>query len=701
MDGVEAKALAGRASGATFPRYPEAGPGGRRLTRRLAVAAAGGGDTDGQGVSRPRTGDAEVASEAFDAMPTPMAAVQGPRHTIAAANAACRAFARREDLVGLPAWQLFPALLRQRVADLFDLVYAAGEPFTARDWPAGEGRSIDFTLTPWHNRDGGIRGVLVTQAEAEQSPEQRAGEPSADEQSPLRAAQSRTWREAVVVQEAVLPSALPVLPQARVAARYLPAAADDVAGGDWFDAFMLPDRRLALAAGEVADRGTAASAAMGRLRGWLRHALTAGPDLTAALGQVDRFAAGDDALTAATLCVAVLSTADGELQYVTCGHPPPLLAAADGTARFLPGTGGRPLAVGNDALASGSPLSPALGSAVLGSSEVLLLYTDGLVKRAGRTLGDGLADLALVAGDAVANRALAAWGPGSPAERASQLTVELLTGAGYSDDMTTVAVWRQPAPSAPLDVELPASMETVVTLRRAFSDWLEALDVALGDRQFAELAVAEVVGNAVEHAYPSGTSGPVRLEAGLTADGYLRTRVSDHGRWRGPEGTRADRGQGLSVAAQFTEELRITQLAGEAGRPGAQGTVVAMRHRLHRQPMLAPQAVRTVGARVTPAPFAVEVTGPAPLPRVRVSGPVDLATADRLASGLLAACHAGVLPLTVDLSAVTVLAGAGVRALYRTAAQLAAHGHKLALVTELGSPAEAALDLARLPWSAR
>jgi len=60
-----------------------------------------------------------------------------------------------------------------------------------------------------------------------------------------------------------------------------------------------------------------------------------------------------------------------------------------------------------------------------------------------------------------------------------------------------------------------------------------------------------------------------------------------------------------------------------------------------------------------------------------------------------------VLPLTVDLSAVTVLSIAGVRVLYQTGAQLAAHGHELTLVSKPGSPAAAVLDLARLPRSPR
>jgi anti-anti-sigma regulatory factor len=56
-----------------------------------------------------------------------------------------------------------------------------------------------------------------------------------------------------------------------------------------------------------------------------------------------------------------------------------------------------------------------------------------------------------------------------------------------------------------------------------------------------------------------------------------------------------------------------------------------------------------------------------------------------------------VLPLTVDLSDVTILASAGVRTLYRVAAQLAVHGRQLTLISEHGTPAAAVLDLTGLP----
>lgn len=633
-----------------------------------------------------------------------MAAMEGPDHTIVAANAAFRAFTGQPDPIGQPARQVFPSLPQQRIGDLLDLVYAAGEPFTAREWPADEDRYLDVTIAPWPGAGGGVRGVLVTQADVtEQVRQRRSPRPPPLAPSPAQ--------EAAAVQEALLPSGLPVLPQARIAARYLPADVKEAAGGDWFDAFPLSGGRVALMVGDVAGDGMAATAAMGRLRAVLGQALTLQSDLAVVLTLADRFAAHDPALHAATVCVAVLDLADGRLRYATCGHPAPIVASVDGTARHLPGTGAGPLGTTAgpllaDAVADGltgpAGMTSSPGSAVLGLGEVLLMYSDGLVERPGRTLTAGQADLEIVAGDAAANPALAAWPAGTPAERVSHLTVELLTQAGHRDDVTTLAVWRQPIPDAPLDLECPANPDAVATLRQALDDWLKALGVAFGDRQLAELSVVEVVTNAVEHAYPYGRPGPVRLQAMVGADGWLESRVSDRGRWRAPDFTEADRGQGLSAATQFAEELLVSHPPQDASEPrGARGTVVAMRHRLHRRPMITPRVVGVSSELETFPPFAVELVAAGPVPRVRVSGPVDFATAGRMAGRLLVACRAGVLPLTVDLSGVTVLASAGVTVLYRVQAQLAAHDQELTLISEPGSPAAAVLDLAQLPRSPR
>lgn len=490
-------------------------------------------------------------------------------------------------------------------------------------------------------------------------------------------------------QHALLPKGLPVLPRVRIAARYVVAAQDQAAGGDWFDALPLVGGDVALVVGDVIGHGVAASAAMGQLRAVLRHVLATKPGLAAALEEIEAFAATEPALRASTVCVAVLDPEDGSLRYAACGHPPPLVVTPDGAARYLPPTGSGPLGTGS---------ATAVKSADLEPGEVLLLYSDGLIEQPGRSLEAGLARLAEVAGDAAADRTPRADVDASPADRVCRLTVELLTRVSYGDDVTLLAAQRLAAAPAALEIELPAQPGSVVVARRRLDGWLDQAGVAEADRQMVELAVTETITNAVEHAYPAARNGQVWLAAALEADGFLEVRVTDRGRWRTPDPAELDRGQGLMLAERIADELRVTHPPQEAGAPpGARGTVITLRQQLRRPAMLGSQPSGARVARPAPAPFTTEMVAAQPEPWMQATGPVDVTTAERFTSHLLTACRGGTLPLTVDLSAVTVLASAGVRSLDEVSAQLAAHGHELTLVAAPGSPAASVLDLAHLP----
>jgi anti-anti-sigma factor len=100
---------------------------------------------------------------------------------------------------------------------------------------------------------------------------------------------------------------------------------------------------------------------------------------------------------------------------------------------------------------------------------------------------------------------------------------------------------------------------------------------------------------------------------------------------------------------------------------------------------------RTVRRPVRP-PFGTAIGNET----VQVWGPVDIVTADQLTRDLLVASRGGVLPLTVDLTAVTHLASAGVRALHQLRRQLADQQQNLTLLAAHDSPAHAILQLVHL-----
>ena len=404
------------------------------------------------------------------------------------------------------------------------------------------------------------------------------------------------------------------------------------------------------------------------------------------LARTDAFAARVPALRGATLAVAVLRPDDGRVTYTTCGHPPPLVVSPAGTSRFLPGTGTGPLGTGSPPLLASTQLQP---------GELILLYSDGLIERPHRTMPEGLAELATVAADAAANRALPAGSAAAAADRVCQLTVELLTRTGYTDDVTTLAAEWLAVPAPALRLQWTAELATLRTVRDRFDDWLAQVGPEQEDRDALRLAVVELVTNAIEHAYRDVPPGPVRLHAALCDDGYLECEISDDGTWRTPDTAAPYRGNGLMVARHMVEQLTVRHHPGPGG-----GTVVALRHRLRRPAVLAPVTGGPAAAAGTPEPLVLDLDTGGPVPVVTVRGAVDATTADQLAQRLLAVCRGGTIPLTVDLGPVSQLASAGVRALYQVQEQLARHQQPLVLLAPPRSTAHAVLALVGLLPSA-
>jgi serine phosphatase RsbU (regulator of sigma subunit)/anti-sigma regulatory factor (Ser/Thr protein kinase)/anti-anti-sigma regulatory factor len=624
-------------------------------------------------------------------MPVVLLALAGPDHRIVAANAAYRAFTGRSDAIGLPYREAFPGIEGQPLHELLDRVYATGEPETGKAWRAQIDRDPgglqevygDFTVAPRRATDGTVDGLLVIVSDVtDQVAERRAAR--------QRARDAENGYEVVAeLQRALLPTALPVLPQVRIAARYLVAGDDQAAGGDWFDAIPLGGGSVALVVGDVVGHGLAASAAMGQIRAVLAELLAAEPDLARVLERADAYAARTPALRATTLTLAVFDPADGTLRYTTCGHPPPLMVGADGMVRFLAGTGTGPLGTGS---------APRLAVGAFAPGELMLLYSDGLIERPHRTIEAGMAELAKVAADAAANRTLSAGAAPTAAERVCQLTVELLTRTGYADDVTALAVERLADLVPALHLELPSERASLTVAREAFTSWLNSLGATAEDTEALHLAMVEVVTNAIEHAYPPGTPGIVALDATLADDGNVECRVTDHGHWRRPDTSDADRGHGLMVAGHVVDTLLVSHPAGPPGSPGTGGTVVSLRLRLRRPAFLAWHHESARAAAYSPGPAftvdtSIEESGVA---RARVTGAVDIVTAGQLARRLLSASRGGTVPLVADLTGVTQLASAGVRALYQVRDRLTVHQQDLTLVAAPGSSAQVVLDLVQL-----
>src|SRR5690349_24236323 len=127
------------------------------------------------------------------------------------------------------------------------------------------------------------------------------------------------------------------------AARYHTASPPLQVGGDWYDVVSLGANRVALIVGDCVGHGLAAATVMGQLRSACRALLLEKSSPSAVLAGLDRFAARLPGARCTTAFAAVLTLASGELVFSSAGHPPPVLAMADGKISMLEGGRGLPL----------------------------------------------------------------------------------------------------------------------------------------------------------------------------------------------------------------------------------------------------------------------------------------------------------------------------------------------------------------------
>ncbi len=451
------------------------------------------------GVRVADVGDDDLARDAFEQMGAMGLIAEGSELRVVAVNASMRRWLGERSVLGRPLREAFGDLADQQIPDLYDEVFRTGQAIEFPEWRAQltdpDGPSaemiVQFAIEPLRSVDGQVYAVLGTATDHTEAVRTRMAAEADLEAVTAKYAQARDVVSAF--QRALLPTSVPVLSGVHLAARYLLAAEEQAAGGDWFDVVVGRGDVVTLVVGDVVGHGMAAAATMGQLRAVLLQQLESTVGLEPALEVADRFATSRSAARTSTVCVVELDSATGELRYCTAGHPPPLVVSTiGGSARYLSPTGSQPLGTGGRIRSA---------TDALGRDEVLVLYSDGIIERPGRSIAQSTIELQRTATAAAANTALPLGAPALAVDRVTAQTIELLTRlSGYGDDITLLAV-ELVDPLPDLDVELPAVSGAGRTARSAIRSWLEPADVDSADVDVLLHAVTELVQNAVEHGY--------------------------------------------------------------------------------------------------------------------------------------------------------------------------------------------------------
>lgn len=377
------------------------------------------------------------------------------------------------------------------------------------------------------------------------------------------------------------------------------------------------------------------------------------------------------------------------LRYASAGHPPPLVAGADGVRTLSEGRG-VPLGISG---------RPPFAEAVdrMEPGETILLCSDGLFERRDEVIDDGLARLSGAFGELAASQ---------PREMADTLLNRMSEGLSVPDD-TVVVIARLMPP--PLRVTVEADPKQLAPLRREVGRWAEMCGLGPDSASDLQLTVGEAVTNSIEHAYRDAgdvSGAGVRLELALSADGAISVLVSDSGIWRPPPADPGYRGRGIALIRELGEDVqiemsddgtsvrfRLPAVPVEIGTPGAGPPVEFVAGEPGAEqpdtgPAPDPADDARPGTRLRAAPDAHGV-------RLTVVGDLDLDGVSAI-RGPLMEHLARRVPTTLNLASDAFVSSAGIALLSEAARRMRADGVALTLVAPGGSQARRSLALSGL-----
>lgn len=343
---------------------------------------------------------------------------------------------------------------------------------------------------------------------------------------------------ATELQRSLLPP--PVLIEgAGHCSRYIAAVSSLTIGGDWYDTMRLANGRIGLAVGDAVGRGLRAATVMGQLRSALGACALRAADAADTIDCLDEFASNIADATSSSVAYAIVDPVGGSVEYCCAGHPPPLCAAPDGRTWFLDQAQMRPLG-----FRSGDHRRLARSDFPAGS--VILLYSDGLVERRGRSLDDGLEALA----SAVAQRVTL------PIDHLADAVLDELLATSDRTDDVTLLVLRSPVSTPNMLLrKTHATPEALAPLRCDVRAWMRAAEIPEPAATSLLVAVGEACMNAVQHAYTSEMHPMLRVEASRVGDEVV-VNVTDTGTWKA-QSPRSRGGRGIDIMRKLATDVTV------------------------------------------------------------------------------------------------------------------------------------------------
>jgi hypothetical protein len=330
----------------------------------------------------------------------------------------------------------------------------------------------------------------------------------------LQHQRERLMEDIGLLQAALLPAVPSRLGALLTTVAYRPADGP-AAGGDFYDAFALPDGRVGLLLGDISGHGRQALAKTTLVRFTIRAHLEAGLAPREALAISGRSLDGRLSDDFATVVAAIHDPVKGTLTYASAGHPPPIVL---GPSAHQPVTASSAPPIG-----AGFPTGQRQTVLPMPEGATVAVYSDGLLE-------------ARIAGKPLGSDRLATWlaelGPEATAKELLELVVQ--RADRVPDDLAAVVLHAAPGASAPAARIEQLKLDVLDVEGPNLDGFLEAAGVSPADRATAGRVVSErlsITGGVVVEVrtgeHPMVSVAPIGDETAVAPRARARTRLVD------------------------------------------------------------------------------------------------------------------------------------------------------------------------------
>ena len=305
---------------------------------------------------------------------------------------------------------------------------AAGGVFYAIVADLGEKSTPQATMlsTALWLAAGVIAGLLAAALRERETRRTEAAVRLAEAQA-ARAAEREVADLHAALENGLLPAGPPRHERLRIVTDYRPGEERLRLGGDFLDVLAAPDGGLALIIGDVMGHGPEAAALGARLRAAWQGLTLSGAAQTAIADSLNQLVLLSGSSGLATACLVRLDEAVATAEFLSAGHPRPLLINGEAAALDLPPN--VPFGVEAGSRYAGMTID-------LPPEWALFLYTDGLIEGRGPSGRRPFGEERLKAGLRRAHRL-------TQQSVAHLVTdIERINGGGLEDDVAVVAITR-------------------------------------------------------------------------------------------------------------------------------------------------------------------------------------------------------------------------------------------------------------------